>query len=83
MAQQKRISLASMRTQFQPLAFLTSVTVSCGVGGRCGSDLQLLWPWHKPAAAAPFRPLAWEPPYAVSAALKRQKIYILAFQVYS
>ena len=29
--------------------------------------------WVKdPAAVAPIRPLAWEPPYATGAALKRQ-----------
>ena len=27
--------------------------VNCGVGRRRGSDLSLLWLWHKPAAAAP------------------------------
>jgi len=47
--------------------------VSCGVGCRHGSDLALLWLWHRPAATALFRPLAWEPPYAVGVALKRQK----------
>jgi len=50
--------------------------VSCGVGRRCGSDLALLWLWCRPAAAAPIRSLAWEPPYAVGAAqemAKRQK----------
>ena len=36
-------------------------------------DLALLWLWCRPAAVAPVRPLAWEPPYAASAALKRQK----------
>ena len=36
-------------------------------------DLALLWLWHRPAAAAPIRPLAWEPPSAPVAALKRQK----------
>ena len=35
--------------------------MSCGVGCRCSSDLVLLWLWHKPAAAALIRPLAWEP----------------------
>ena len=30
-------------------------------------DLALLWP----AAIAPIQPLAWEPPYAVGAALKK------------
>ena len=29
--------------------------------------------WYRPAATALIQPLAWEPPYAVGAALKRQK----------
>ena len=33
----------------------------------------MLWPWHRPAATPPIRPLAWEPPYATGGALKRQK----------
>ena len=32
-----------------------------------------LWLSCRPAATAPKRPLAWEPPYAASAALKRKK----------
>ena len=32
--------------------------------------------WHKPAAVALIRPLAWEPPYAARIALKKQKIKI-------
>ena len=47
--------------------------MSCGVGGRCGSDPVLLWLWRRPAATAPIRPLAWEPPYAVGAALEKAK----------
>ena len=47
--------------------------MSCGVGCRRGSDPTLLWLWRKPAATAPIGPLAWEPPYAAGAALKRQK----------
>ena len=47
--------------------------MSCGVGCGCGSDPTLLWPWCRLAATAPVRPLAWEPPYAASVALKRQK----------
>ena len=27
-------------------------------------DPALLWLWCRPAATAPIRPLAWEPPYA-------------------
>ena len=35
--------------------------VSCGVGHRHGSDPTLLWLWHRSAATALIRPLAWEP----------------------
>ena len=34
-------------------------------------DLELLWLWHRPAAAAPIRPPPWELPYAVGVVLKR------------
>ena len=40
----------------------------------------MLWLWHRPAAAALIRPLAWEPPYAMGVALKKNnnnKINIL------
>ena len=47
--------------------------MSGGIGHRGGSDLALLWLWCRPAAVAPIRPLAWEPPHALSVALKRQK----------
>ena len=36
-------------------------------------DPSLLWLWHRPAATALIGPLAWEPPYAMGVALKRQK----------
>ena len=48
--------------------------MSCGVGRRHGSDPTLLW--RRPAATALIRPLAWEHPYAATAAqemAKRQK----------
>ena len=47
--------------------------MSCGVGGRHGSDPAWLWLWLKPVATSPIGPLAWEPPYAAGVALKRQK----------
>ena len=47
--------------------------MSCGVGHRHGSVLVLLSLWCRPAATAPIRPLAWEPPCALGAAPKRQK----------
>jgi len=47
--------------------------MSYGVGRRCGLDPLLLWLWCRPAATAPIGPLAWESPYAMGEALKRQK----------
>ena len=46
--------------------------MSCGVARRGGLDLVSLWLWRRLAAIALMRPLAWEPPYAVSVALKKQ-----------
>ena len=40
--------------------------MSCGVGHRHSSDLVWLWP----AAVGLIRPLAWDSPHAMSAALK-------------
>ena len=36
-------------------------------------DLVLLWLWHRLAATAPIRLLAWEPLYATGVALKTKK----------
>ena len=33
----------------------------------------LLWLWYRPVATALIRPLAWKPPYAVGAALEKDK----------
>ena len=47
--------------------------MSCDVGHRCGLDLALLWLWHRLAAVAPTKALAWEPPYAEGVALETNK----------
>ena len=47
--------------------------MGCGVGCRYGSDPVLLWLWHRLAAAALIRPLAWEPPYVMGPALEKTK----------
>ena len=47
--------------------------MSYGVGRRCSSDPALLWLWCRPVASAPIRPLAWEPPHAMGAALEKAK----------
>jgi len=64
-----------MRLQVQPLALLSGLRIwRCReLWCRCCLDLSLLWLWRWPAAVALIRPLAWEPPYAVGAALKSQK----------
>ena len=47
--------------------------MSCGVGHRYSLDLALLWLWRRLVTTALIRPLAWEPPYTASMALKGQK----------
>ena len=47
--------------------------MSCGVGHRYSSHLVGLWLWCRLAAVAPIQPVAWELPYVVGVALKRQK----------
>ena len=47
--------------------------MSCGVGHRRGSNPEVLWLWHRLAATAPIRPLAWEPPYASGEPIKKEK----------
>ena len=47
--------------------------MSCGIGRRCGSDAALLWLWCRPWATALIRPLAWKPPCATGAGLKKDK----------
>ena len=65
----------SMRRWVRSLASLSGLTVwhCCELWCRCGSDLALLWLWHRPAATTPIRPLAWELPYAVGVALKKTR----------
>ena len=48
--------------------------MSYGIGHRCSSDLTLLWLWCSLAAAAPIQPLAWEPPYTMGVALKKNEM---------
>ena len=47
--------------------------MSCGIGCRCCLDPVLLWLWCRLAAEALIRPLAWEPPCAMGAALEMAK----------
>ena len=45
----------------------------CGVGRRHSLDPMLLWLWRRQVATALIQPLAWEPSYVTSVALKEQK----------
>ena len=51
----------------------SGIAESCGVGCRRGLDPALLWLWCRPAATAPIRPLAWEPPHTMGVALEMAK----------
>ena len=66
-----------MRTQVRSLASLivlgSGIAMSCGIGLRHGLDPALLWPRSRLAAAARIGPLAWEPPYAMGVALKKER----------
>ena len=52
---------------------LTSIPEDTGSIPGLAQDLALLWLWRRLAATALIQPLAWEPPYAAGAALKRQR----------
>ena len=77
MAQQKQIRLGTMGLRVRSLASLSGLSIwhCCELWcrSRCSLDLALLWLCCRPAATAPIKPLAWEPPYAADATLKRQK----------
>ena len=62
MAQRKQIQLGTKRLRVQSLASLSGLRI-----WRC-CEL-----WCRAAAEALIRPLAWEPPYATSMALKSKK----------
>ena len=74
--QQLQTQLVSMRIRVQSLASFSGLRIQrcheLWVSLGCGSNPELLWLWCRPAATAPLRgPLAWEPPYALRAALKK------------
>ena len=52
---------------------IPGVAMCCGIGCRCSSDPVLLWLRCRLAAITPIQHLAWELPYATSAALKAMK----------
>jgi len=75
--QRKWIRLGTLRFQIQSLASLSGLRIRCFRELWCRSKMRLrsciARLWHRPAPTALLRPLAWEPPYATGAALKKQK----------
>ena len=64
--------------EVQSLASISGLKIWCCSELWCRSqtrleDPELLWLWCRPAAAAPIQLLAWELPYAMGGALKRQQ----------
>ena len=79
-AQQKEICLLCMRIQVRSLASLSGLRIwSCpelwySVQMRLSSGVAMpVQAWRRPAMVALIQPLSWELPYAMGAALKRQK----------
>ena len=62
---------AGLITGFTQWVKGSGIAMSCGIGHRLSSDLALLWLCCRPVDIALIRCLAWEPPYAMGAALKR------------
>ena len=64
-----------MRMQVQSLASLSGLRIwlCCGLWLQPQLDLAMVWLWCRPVATAPIQPLAWESPYVMGAALKRQR----------
>ena len=71
--QRKWIQLGTTRLWVRSLVLFSELSIRrcCELWRR--SDLALLWLWCRQAAVALIRPLAWELPYAVGAALKSKK----------
>ena len=51
----------------------SGVAMSCSIGHGPSLDMALLWLWHRLAATAQIRLLAWELPCAVGAPQKKKK----------
>ena len=71
-AKQIRNQLVTIRLRVLSLALISGLSIQ-HCREQWYSRSVLLWLWHRLAAVALIRPLAWEPPYAVIAALKRKK----------
>ena len=77
MVQPKRIWLGDMRLRVRSLVSLSGLRIWRCCELWCRSQMRLrssiVWLWCRPAATAPIRDLAWEPPQAVGVALKKRQ----------
>ena len=66
-----------MRMRVRSLTWLSGLRIQCccelQLRWPIGSDVALLCPWYRPAAAAQVLPLTWEHPYALGIAQKKKK----------
>ena len=71
--------VVSMRMWVRSLALLSGLRLRrcrelwCRLQTRLGLGPALLWLWCRSVATVPIRPLAWEPPCVVGAALEKAK----------
>ena len=65
-----------MRMWVRSLALLSGLKIwgCCELWCTCRRGSDLMWLWCRPAAVALIQPLAWELPYASSAALKKKSV---------
>ena len=65
------------RIWVRSLASLNGLWIRCfrklRLGCRWGSDLTVLWLWHRAATVAPIQPLGWELLYAAGMVRKEKK----------
>ena len=79
MAQQKQIRLGTMRLWVQSMALLSGLKIWhchelwCRLQTWLRSGVVVAVAVAETSSCSSIRPLAWEPPYAVGVALKRQK----------
>ena len=57
----------------EDVSSIPGIARSYGVSHRCGLDLALLWLGCRLAGASAIQPLAWDPPYAMGATVKRKR----------
>ena len=71
--QKKNLKGSSNRSFCMVMISIENMGLIPGLTQWVAVDPALLWLWHRLAAAVVIRPLAWELPYAIGAALKKKR----------